>query len=177
MSIRRESPHELGGGGGELDPLAQAVWIRPFRLEDVPRIQTLVAGVLAEFDLELDPADTDRDLADPELHYRIRGGELWVVEDGLGRVVGSCGLWLDPDDPERCEVRKMYLSPSLRGRGLGRRLLETALEQARRVERPTVELETNGAMTTAIALYRSAGFVEVEGGDGGRCERRFRLET
>jgi GNAT superfamily N-acetyltransferase len=99
-----------------------------------------------------------------------------VVEDGRGRIVGTCGLWIDPDDPTTAELRKMYLRPDWRGRGLGKSLLETALTHARAMGRNRIELETNRAMTAAIALYRSRGFREVSGETSPRCDRRFELD-
>lgn len=177
MTIRRPDPR----GGGEVDPvkdpLASAVWIRPFRREDAGAVRGLVERVLGEFDLGLDPEGVDADLADPERSYRTRGGELWIVEDGRGRVVGTCGLWIDPDDRGRCELRKMYLEPGLRGLGMGRRLLAAALDHAGRAGCRVVELETNRAMKAAISLYESHGFRRVEGGScGGRCDLKFALD-
>lgn len=175
MTIRRRDPR--GDIDPTKDPLASAVWIRPSRDEDAPAIRALVADVLGEFDLELDPSGVDADLADLEAAYRTRGGEFWVVEDGRGRVVGTCGLWIDPDDAGRCELRKMYLDHSLRGMGMGRRLLAAALDHARRAGCRVVELETNGAMTAAIGLYESHGFRRVEGASCvERCDLKLALE-
>jgi ribosomal protein S18 acetylase RimI-like enzyme len=52
----------------------------------------------------------------------------------------------------------MWVSPSVRGLGLGRRLLGE-LEQ--RIGAGLVRLDTNGALTEAIAMYRSSGYVEI----------------
>jgi putative acetyltransferase len=179
MSIRRPDPRHPGGDTPlEEDPLASAFWIRTFLPTEGREVRELVFGVLEEFGLAPDHAGTDLDLSDVERHYQTRGGEFWVVEDGRGRVVGTCGLWLDPADAERCELRKMYLRPEWRGRGLGGQLLELALGHARGAGRRRVELETNRAMTAAIGLYESRGFREVEG-EGGmspRCDRRFALD-
>lgn len=175
MSIRRPDPRELEQASiGEEDPLASAVWIRPFRSEDARSVRELVFGVLTEFGLEPDQAGTDVDLSDIEAHYRDRGGEFWVVEDGRGRIIGTCGLWIDPEDGNRSELRKMYLLPETRGRGLGRQLLGVALEHARRAGSTRMELETASVMTAAMALYRSAGFIEIDAApDAPRCDRKF----
>ncbi len=177
MTIRRPDPRSLGAGDVQPDdPLASAIWIRPAARADQPAVRELVERVLGEFGLALDPDDTDADLDDIELAYRVRGGEFWVVEDGHGRIVGTCGMWVFPGDEGRGELRKMYLDDSLRGRGLGRRLLDTALTHARDAGLTRVELETNAAMTAAIGLYRSAGFAEIEADTCSRCDRRFALE-
>jgi len=146
--------------------------IRPFRPEDVPRIRRLVEEVLDEFGLGLDRDDLD----DPEAAYRAGGGEVWVVENEAGRLVGTGALWPDPDDPGRAEIRRMYLRPEARGHGLGRRLLRLALERARAKGRGCVELETTAVMKAARALYRSEGFEEFDGPpSAGACERWMRL--
>jgi putative acetyltransferase len=160
----------------EQDPLASAFWIRGFEPRDAQVVRDLVFGILEEFGLAADHAGTDADLSDIELHYLAPGGAFWVVEDGRGRVVGTCGLWLDPGDPSRCELRKMYLRPQWRGRGLGGQLLEAALAHAAAAGRRRVELETNRAMTAAIALYQSRGFREIGGETCARCDRKFALE-
>lgn len=146
--------------------------IRPFRPEDVPEIRALVEEVLAEFGLGLDRDDLD----DPEASYRAGGGEVWVVEDEAGRLVGTGALWPDPQDPTRAEIRRMYLRPAARGHGLGRRLLRLALDRARTAGRHRVELETTAVMEAARALYRSEGFEEFDGPvSAGACERWMRL--
>ncbi|MEO8261841.1 MAG: helix-turn-helix domain-containing GNAT family N-acetyltransferase [Pseudolysinimonas sp.] len=58
-------------------------------------------------------------------------------------------------------LKRMWLSPSLRGIGLGRRLLQTLESHAADHGIRTVKLETNRALTEAIALYHRAGYREV----------------
>jgi DNA-binding MarR family transcriptional regulator/GNAT superfamily N-acetyltransferase len=58
-------------------------------------------------------------------------------------------------------LKRMWVSDELRGLGLGRRLLTTLEQQARDHGVHTVQLETNLDLPEAIALYRSAGYVEV----------------
>ena len=56
----------------------------------------------------------------------------------------------------------MWIAESARGLGIGRRLLGELEAQASRTGATTVRLETNKSLTQAIALYRSAGYVEVD---------------
>ena len=58
-------------------------------------------------------------------------------------------------------LKRMWVSPDLRGLGLGRRLLTTLEAHAAEHGIHTIQLETNFALTEAIALYRAAGYVEV----------------
>ena len=59
------------------------------------------------------------------------------------------------------ELKRMWVAPSTRGLGLGRRLLAELEHLAREHGARTVRLETNRNLTEAIALYRSAGYREV----------------
>lgn len=123
---------------------------------DADAVRRLVSAVLVEYGLAPDPAGTDADLVDPLGTYTSVGGHFWVVEDPDGLVVGTCGLY--PVEEGVVELRKMYLAPSLRGRGWGRRLLEHALDTARADGCTRVELETASVLTEAIALYKKYGF-------------------
>ena len=179
MTIRRPDPR---GTDPERDRdrtlETAAVWIRPFLGVDQTQVRTLVGRVLGEFGLELDPRGTDSDLDDVDDGYRRKGGEFWVVEQSGGWIVGTCGVWPDPSDPRVCELRKMYLDPALRGRGMGGQLLELALDHARSAGFRRMELETHHAMVAAIALYEGAGFTEVpvESTCAARCDRRFGMD-
>jgi DNA-binding MarR family transcriptional regulator/GNAT superfamily N-acetyltransferase len=59
------------------------------------------------------------------------------------------------------EVKRMWVAPAVRGLGLGRRLLTELEARAVAAGADTARLETNGTLTEAIAMYRSAGYREV----------------
>jgi DNA-binding MarR family transcriptional regulator/GNAT superfamily N-acetyltransferase len=59
------------------------------------------------------------------------------------------------------EIKRMWISPAARGLGLGRRLLETLEACARDSGARVARIETGAVLTEALALYRSAGWVEV----------------
>src|SRR4051812_5874537 len=84
---------------------------------------------------------------------------LVLVATLLGEPMGCGALKFHPGAPT--ELKRMWVANDARGLGLGRRLL-AALE-ARAAEGPSglLHLETNGGLTEAIALYRSAGYREV----------------
>jgi putative acetyltransferase len=73
-----------------------------------------------------------------------------------GRVVG-CGAW-QPREPGVAEIKRMYVRPSFRGRGIARQLVVALEEEALAAGRPVVRLETGTYLASAIALYRSAGY-------------------
>lgn len=72
----------------------------------------------------------------------------------------GCGA-LKFDDSEPAYLKRMWIADSARGLGIGRRLLSELEGHAAQRGARAVRLETNRALTEAIALYRSAGYVEV----------------
>jgi len=62
---------------------------------------------------------------------------------------------------EPTELKRMWVAPSARGLGVGRRLLTDLEQRAAAAGSRTLQLDTNRALTEAIAMYRSAGYREV----------------
>jgi GNAT superfamily N-acetyltransferase len=103
-----------------------------------------VARELGEFMLRFDPV---RDL------FRCATADGRV----LGSLVLDCG-----EDPGSAHLRWFIMDPALRGRGLGRRWLGEAVDQARRVAAPQVHLWTLAGLDAAAHLYAAAGFALAE---------------
>jgi DNA-binding MarR family transcriptional regulator/GNAT superfamily N-acetyltransferase len=74
-------------------------------------------------------------------------------------AIGCGAVKHHPDAPS--EIKRMWVAETARGLGIGRRLLSELEASAMRSGADTVRLETNRALTEAIALYRSAGYAEV----------------
>ena len=130
--------------------------LRPASNADAEAVRRLVFAILVEHGLEPDPASTDADLDDIEASYLRPGGLFDVMVDASGQVVGTIGLF--PTGGGRCELRKMYVAATHRGRGLGKRLVRHALDRARALGFRRVELETSTRLEAAVHLYESAGF-------------------
>ena len=128
----------------------------------------LVVQSLAEYGFEEDPV-LDADLADPTRHYDA----VWVVADER-RVVGSVAMRLLA--VQEAELKRMYVLPTHRGRGLGRLLLEHALDWAATRGVRAVRLDTSVEMVAARRLYESAGFRRTgERIESGAFDRRREL--
>lgn len=131
--------------------------IRPATNADCTRVINLVSTVLAEFQLPFDSDSKDADLKDIESSYFEAGGIFEVIEDAHGRLLGTYGLF--PLNDQQCELRKMYFLPEIRGLGLGKQVLDRAIEHARRLGFRAIVLETISVLKRAIYLYTRFGFV------------------
>ena len=148
---------------------------RPARNTDAEGVRRVLFGVLAEYELTADHAGVDADLDDLQGNYFARGGFFDVIEDDSGTIVGSVGLY--PKENGVAELRKMYLLPDYRGRGLGRGMLNRVLEFAREHNFKRIELETSSRLTDAIALYQQNGFKPITDGHlSMRCDQSYYLD-
>ena len=84
---------------------------------------------------------------------------LFLVAMLHGEPVGCGALKFHGDEPT--ELKRMWVASSVRGRGVGRRLLEELERRAGAMGSSTIRLETNKTLTEAVALYRSAGYRQV----------------
>lgn len=96
---------------------------------------------------------------DPEAALPTDETDLLLVARLRGRPVGCAMLKRRPGKVP--ELKRMWVDPETRGLGLGRRLLHAIEQEARAAGARRLRLDTNGALTEAIALYRASGYREV----------------
>jgi DNA-binding MarR family transcriptional regulator/GNAT superfamily N-acetyltransferase len=161
-----------------LDPLNEGQ--RRRLVAAMAEVQSLLTASLVEVDA-VDPADRralhclheyfaeldrrfrtgfDPDLALPaELAAMRPPAGVFLLATLLGEPIGCGALKLHDGEPP--DVKRMWVSPSARGLGVGRRLLTELEARAAATGSTVVRLETNAELTEAIAMYRSAGYLEV----------------
>ena len=83
----------------------------------------------------------------------------FVIACLRGEAIGCGAVKHQPSDVT--DIKRMWLAESARGLGLGRRLLEHLEDLAREHGSSVAHIETSDVLPEAIALYRSAGYVEV----------------
>src|SRR5207244_5647146 len=65
-------------------------------------------------------------------------------------------------EPEICEMKRLYLRPNFRGKGIGRALARTVIDEARDIGYACMRLDTvEPIMKDAVALYRKIGLKEI----------------
>jgi DNA-binding MarR family transcriptional regulator/GNAT superfamily N-acetyltransferase len=119
-------------------------------------LDSYFAELDSRFDAGFDPsrsisADVD-ELTEP--------AGLLLVARLRGEPIGCGALKLHGRAP--AEIKRMWVAPTARGLGVGRRILSELEDRARERGATHVRLETNRTLKEAGGLYRSAGFVEVE---------------
>jgi len=110
--------------------------------------------------------DTEID-AMSEAYKGDRAVYFVVIDEGRVLGGGGFGPLAGDSSAEVCELRKMYMLPEARGKGLGRSIVALCLDEARRAGYRTCYLETMSSMKEARRLYETIGFVSTEKPLGG----------
>lgn len=95
----------------------------------------------------------------PGLYTRPRG-VLLLARALNGAALGCVGL--RPLSETICEMKRLYVAPEGRSLGLGRALAETVIMKACEIGYKKMRLDTLSSMTSALSLYRSLGYHEIE---------------
>ena len=90
--------------------------------------------------------------------YSRPQGRLYLIESG-GEIAGCAAL--RKFDETACEMKRLYVRENFRGRGLGREAAELIVADARKIGYERMMLDTLPAMTEAIALYETLGFIKI----------------
>jgi ribosomal protein S18 acetylase RimI-like enzyme len=124
--------------------------IRPAQAQDAERVRALLREYAAGLGVDLSFQDFEAELADPLGFY-----ELVLLAEG------GC-VALRRIDVESCEMKRLYVRSEARGDGMGRRLAEAVIAEARARGYRRMLLDTLPSMAAARALYASLGFRETE---------------
>lgn len=126
---------------------------------DDAAVRRELAAYIDHIGASLDPEALDHDIARWAEEYDGAAGVLLVVEDPAGAVVGTAAVRVL--GPGVGELKRMWIRPGHQGRGLGRRILEACLGEARALGLSRVRLDTQRRMEAARALYAAHGFREI----------------
>ena len=125
---------------------------------DVPDVIALLARIWEEYGFIWEPETEFPDLFRFDEHYAPPHGAFWVVRDA-GQLVGSIGV--ERVDATTAEIHRLYLDAHLRGRGLGRALVEEALAWCRANAFTRLVLWSDTRFEHSHRLYRRLGFAQL----------------
>jgi ribosomal protein S18 acetylase RimI-like enzyme len=125
---------------------------------DDPEARELVAAMEAWVTENFGPATPDRTSTVTAEEMVPPHGTFIVLYEN-GEAVGGGGLRRLGHDV--AEIKRMFVRPAARGRGLGRRVLDELESAASELGYRRLRLDTAVSMTTAMALYRAAGYRDI----------------
>ena len=137
--------------------------IRKIKPDDNSAVAAIIRNVMSEFGaVGCGYSSEDAEIDSMCEAYADENSVFYVIED-QGRILGCGGMGpLLDGDPGVCELRKMYFLPELRGSGLGTKLLQVILQDARDAGFKLCYLETLSSMVGARRLYTKHGFKPIE---------------
>ncbi len=139
---------------------ASAVRIDPVASPaDLAAIKELFRAYASSLNVDLAYQDFESELTGLPGKYASPSGALLIARDARGRSLGCVALRA-METSGCCEMKRLYVAPHGRGLGLGRRLVEALIEEARRLGYQEMRLDTLPSMADAQALYRKLGFEE-----------------
>ncbi|MBE7436507.1 MAG: GNAT family N-acetyltransferase [Anaerolineales bacterium] len=112
-----------------------------------------------EHGLDISYQGIEDELANLPGKYATPKGRL-ILAIEANHAVGCAAL--RPIDEQICELKRMYVLPQYREQGVGRTLAQTLIEDARQIGYHLMRLDTGNFLTSAIKLYESLGFKQIE---------------
>jgi len=132
--------------------------IRPARPADIPDVRRMLKEYVDWIGLDLTFQEIESELAGLPGEYMPPRGALFVADDH-GQLLGMIGL--RPFDEAISEMKRLYVRPDARGRGLARQLIAVVLDEARRLRYSEMRLDTLPMMGDAQSLYVAHGFSDI----------------
>ncbi|HWI20874.1 MAG TPA: GNAT family N-acetyltransferase [Vicinamibacterales bacterium] len=132
--------------------------IRPSQPADIPGVRSMLTEYVAWIGLDLAFQEIDAELAGLPGEYAPPRGVLLVAEEG-GQLVGMIGL--RPLDAATAEMKRLFVRPEARGRGLAKQLIAELLREAKAIGYDEIRLDTLPMMGDAQSLYVSLGFRDI----------------
>lgn len=132
------------------------------RIEDIRSLFSeytdMLVSINPEFHLYLDIQHYDDEKENPSLKYALPDGRLYldISDDGIAR--GCIALRKLSDG--KGEVKRLYVRPEYRGKGIATALVERIVEDARNIGYKELYLDTLPELESAVRLYKSFGFEE-----------------
>jgi GNAT superfamily N-acetyltransferase len=126
--------------------------------EKIEKVREIFLSYARSLDFDLSFQGFEKELAGLPGDYAPPSGRLLLAAEG-DETAGCVALRKIGEG--LCEMKRLFVSPEYRGKGVGRRLGEAIIREARELGYKRMRLDTVPAMQPAIELYRSFGFEEI----------------
>ena len=126
--------------------------------ENLSEIKRLFDEYTAALGFDLHFQEYEREYAELPGEYAEPYGRLYLVL--YGKKIAGCVALRKLEDSV-CEMKRMYVKPVFRGKGIGRAMAHKVIDEARRIGYKRMRLDTIDTMKPAISLYKSLGFKEI----------------
>src|SRR5438309_4296978 len=134
--------------------------VRADSLDDIESARSLFKEYAAWLEIDLCFQDFEKELSELPGDYAPPDGRLLLAF--VNKSLAGC-VALRKIGEGVCEMKRLFVRPDFRGKGLGRKLTEAIIEEARRIGYQRVRLDTlPPKMQTAVGVYRSLGFKEID---------------
>ena len=135
--------------------------IREIEEKDNKLIEKVIRNCLIEFGANHEgTAWTDPNLGRFSEIYNTEENKYWVAENEKGEIIGGVGIGKLNGTSDVCELQKMYCLKEVRGSGISHKLIEIALDYAKKYY-SRCYLETLSNMIAAQKFYEKYGFVRI----------------
>lgn len=133
--------------------------IREIRKQDNARIEQIIRAAFPEFNIPLTGTAYEDEETPRMFESYQKDNEVYYVIEINGEVLGGGGIkQLRGFDDSICELQKMYFSPEIRGKGVGKKLIEKCINSAKKFGYKKCYLESAPQLKAAIHIYKSFGF-------------------
>lgn len=129
-------------------------------IDYIEQVKVKIIEYITRLGRDLSFQNIDEELSNPAIKYAAPQGELLVALDDDEKVIGMVAYHKHSD--ERCEMKRLYVSPECRGMKLGERLVDEIMQHAKKAGFKEMVLDTILPLQTAIHLYKKMGFEECE---------------
>ncbi|MFZ9242870.1 MAG: GNAT family N-acetyltransferase [Sediminibacterium sp.] len=148
------------------------IQIRPIEQKDNIDIAKVIRGALEEFGANKPGTVYYDPTTDALFELFNTPGSYYYIATIDNKVVGGAGIFPTENLPKgTCELVKLYLHKDARGTGLGKQLLNTAMQWAKENGYTQVYLESMPELSKAVTIYENVGFQRINQplGNSGHC--------
>jgi len=142
--------------------------LRKIKASDNFEIEKIIKASIVEFGLPT-TGTAYEDIETTRMYESYQGNsEVYFVIEENGIAVGGGGIKALKNNTDKvCELQKMYFSPTIRGKGYGKIMIEKCLQTAKNLGYKKCYLESDPSMKTAIHIYKKFGFIHLKEPIGG----------